>query len=71
MILIALIVGVDLLFFRHRLLERLKANTGIVMVFVPYCFGAPRRLRADQGPLLRGGASPSTIQEDRGRLSSP
>ena len=31
--LIAVVVGVDLLFFRHRLLERLIANIGIVLVF--------------------------------------
>ena len=31
--LIAVVVGVDLLFFRHRLLERLMANIGIVLVF--------------------------------------
>lgn len=32
-VLIAVIVGVDVLFFRHRLLERLMANVGIVLVF--------------------------------------
>ncbi len=33
---VAVIVGADLLFFRHRLLERLLANIGIVMVFVAF-----------------------------------
>jgi hypothetical protein len=31
--LIAVVVGVDVLFFRHRLLERLMVNVGIVLVF--------------------------------------
>ena len=30
---IALIVGVDVLFFRHRFWPRLMANVGIVLVF--------------------------------------
>lgn len=29
----ALIVGVDFAFFRHRFLERLMVNVGIVLVF--------------------------------------
>jgi len=33
---IALIVGVDVLFFRHRLWERLMVNVGIVLVFVAF-----------------------------------
>jgi hypothetical protein len=32
-VLIAVVVGVDLLFFRHRTGERLIANIGIVVVF--------------------------------------
>ncbi len=31
--LVAVVVGVDVLFFRHRLLERLVVNVGIVLVF--------------------------------------
>jgi len=31
--LVAAVVGVDFLFFRHRLGERLIANVGIVLVF--------------------------------------
>jgi hypothetical protein len=31
--LIAVVVGVDVLFFRHEFSERLIANVGIVMVF--------------------------------------
>ena len=29
----AVVVGVDLLFFKHRFLERLMVNVGIVLVF--------------------------------------
>ena len=32
----AVIVGVDLLFFRNRLWERLTVNIGIVLVFVAF-----------------------------------
>ena len=31
--LVAIVVGVDVLFFRHRFLERLMVNVGIVLVF--------------------------------------
>ena len=31
--LVAVVVGVDVLFFRNRLWERLMANVGIVLVF--------------------------------------
>lgn len=34
----ALIVGVDLAFFRHRFWERLSVNIGIVLVFVALYF---------------------------------
>lgn len=34
--LIAVIVGVDLLFFKNRFWERLMANAGIVLVFVAF-----------------------------------
>jgi len=34
--LIAVVVGVDLLFFRNRLWERLMANIGIVLVFAAF-----------------------------------
>ena len=34
----ATIVGVDILFFRHRFLERLMANIGIVLVFLAFYF---------------------------------
>jgi hypothetical protein len=33
---IALIVGVDVAFFRHRVWERLMANIGIVLVFAAF-----------------------------------
>jgi hypothetical protein len=31
--LVAVVVGVDVLFFRHRFWERLMVNVGIVLVF--------------------------------------
>jgi hypothetical protein len=31
--LVTVVVGVDVLFFRHRFLERLMVNVGIVLVF--------------------------------------
>jgi len=33
---VAAVVGVDLLFFRNRLGERLMANIGIVLVFLAF-----------------------------------
>ncbi len=35
-VLIAVVVGVDLLFFRNRLWERLIVNIGIVLVFAAF-----------------------------------
>jgi type IV secretory pathway VirB2 component (pilin) len=35
-VLIAVVVGVDLLFFRNRFWERLMANIGIVLVFAAF-----------------------------------
>ena len=34
--LIAVVVGVDVLFFRHQFWERLIVNVGIVLVFVAF-----------------------------------
>jgi len=34
--LVAVVVGVDVLFFRHHLWERLIVNVGIVMVFAAF-----------------------------------
>jgi len=36
--LVTVVVGVDVLFFRHRFLERLMVNVGIVLVFAAFCF---------------------------------
>jgi hypothetical protein len=36
--LIVVVVGVDLLFFRHHLWERLAVNVGIVLVFGAFYF---------------------------------
>ena len=35
---IAVVVGVDILFFRHHFWERLAVNVGIVLVFVAFYF---------------------------------
>jgi hypothetical protein len=37
-VMIAIIVGVDLLFFKNRFWERLIVNIGIVLVFVAFYF---------------------------------
>ena len=34
--LVAVVVGVDILFFRHHLWERLMVNVGIVVVFAAF-----------------------------------
>jgi hypothetical protein len=36
-VLVAVVVSVDLLFFRDRFWERLIANVGIVLVFTAFC----------------------------------
>jgi hypothetical protein len=36
--LIAVVVGVDVLFFRNRFWERLTVNVGIVLVFAAFYF---------------------------------
>jgi hypothetical protein len=41
--LIAVVVGVDVLFFRHHLWERLIVNVGIVLVFAAFYFRFLRR----------------------------
>ncbi len=40
-LMVAVVVGVDLLFFRHRFWERLTVNIGIVLVFVSFYFRFP------------------------------
>ncbi len=37
--LVAVVVGVDVLFFRHRFWERLMVNVGIVLVFAAFYLG--------------------------------
>ncbi len=34
--LVTVVVGVDVLFFRHRIWERLMVNVGIVLVFAAF-----------------------------------
>jgi len=41
---VALIVGVDFTFFRHRFWERLIANIGIVLVFAAFYLRFLKRL---------------------------
>jgi hypothetical protein len=36
LVLVAVVVGVDVLLFRHQFWERLIANVGIVMVFAAF-----------------------------------
>ena len=36
LVLVAVVVGVDVLFFRNRLWERLMVNVGIVLVFAAF-----------------------------------
>jgi type IV secretory pathway VirB2 component (pilin) len=36
--LVAVVVGVDILFFRNQFRERLIANIGVVLVFVAFYF---------------------------------
>ncbi len=35
---VAVVVGVDILFFRHHFWERLAVNVGIVLVFAAFYF---------------------------------
>jgi hypothetical protein len=35
---VAVVVGVDVLFFKHQLWERLLVNVGIVLVFTAFYF---------------------------------
>jgi hypothetical protein len=41
--LVAVVVGVDVLFFRHRFWERLMVNVGIVLVFAAFYLRFLRR----------------------------
>ncbi|MGH7079530.1 MAG: hypothetical protein ACREFU_15725 [Acetobacteraceae bacterium] len=37
LVLVAVVVGTDVLFFRNRFWERLMVNVGIVLVFAAFC----------------------------------
>ena len=39
----AVIVGVDVVFFRHRFWERLAVNAGIVLIFLAFYIGFLKR----------------------------
>lgn len=41
--LVAVVVSVDVLFFRNRIWERLTVNVGIVLVFVAFYFRLLKR----------------------------
>jgi hypothetical protein len=41
--LVAVVVGVDVLFFRHQFWERLIVNVGVVVVFAAFYFRFLRR----------------------------
>jgi hypothetical protein len=43
LVLVAVVVSVDVLFFRHHFAERLAANIGIVLVFAAFYFRFLRR----------------------------
>ncbi len=43
-LLVVVVVGVDLLFFRNRFWERLLVNTGIVLVFAAFALRFLRKL---------------------------
>jgi hypothetical protein len=40
---VAVVVGVDILFLRHRFWERLAVNIGIVMVFAAFYYWSHNR----------------------------
>jgi hypothetical protein len=48
LVMVGLIVGVDILFFRHQLWARLLVNVGIVLVFVIFYFTFLKRPGAQQ-----------------------
>ena len=41
--LVVVVVGVDILFFRHHSFERLLVNVGIVLVFAAFYFAFVKR----------------------------
>lgn len=43
LLMVAVVVGVDVLFFRHRFGERLMVNVGIVLVFAAFYFRLLKR----------------------------
>jgi cytochrome c oxidase subunit IV len=42
-LLVAVVVGLDVLFFRHHLWERLAVNVGVVLVFTAFYFRFAKR----------------------------
>ena len=51
--LVAVVVGVDVLFFRHRFWERLLANVGIVLAFAAFYLRFRRALGVREGDSVK------------------
>jgi len=49
LVMVAVVVGVDILFFRHHFWERLIVNVGIVLVFVAFYLRFLKRPRRHGG----------------------
>ena len=49
LVMVAVVVGVDILFFRHHFWERLIVNIGIVLVFVAFYLRFLKRPRRHGG----------------------
>ena len=49
LVMVAVVVGVDILFFRHHFWERLIVNVGIVLVFVAFYVRFLKRPRRHGG----------------------
>ena len=49
LVMVAVVVGVDVLFFRHHFWERLIVNVGIVLVFVAFYLRFLKRPRRHGG----------------------
>ncbi len=43
LVMVGVVVGVDVLFFRHHFLERLLVNVGVVSVFVAFYWAFLKR----------------------------
>ncbi len=55
--LVAVVVGVDILFFRHQFWERLAVNVGIVLIFGAFYLGFLKRHERSRRDAAPGGTS--------------